>query len=199
MSYDIDLKDRVTGEVIELPIKHVMIGGTYAADYDEKTGIFTPKPISEAHLNITWNYSKYYYEATEGDDRFFGKTKDDYPDEKERNLGICGIYGKTGAESIPMLKDMIVRITEKYSKDGEWIETEREISGWIRESTGEFVELSELIGQSKDGYIEGTRYEIVSEAANSDYWKPTAGNAIKPLFQLITMAQLRPDGVWDGD
>ena len=27
----------------------------------------------------------------------------------------------------------------------------------------------------------------------------SAANAIKPLYQLIAMAQLRPDGVWDGD
>lgn len=31
------------------------------------------------------------------------------------------------------------------------------------------------------------------------YWTPTRKNAIKPLYQLLTMAKMRPDGVWEGD
>lgn len=31
------------------------------------------------------------------------------------------------------------------------------------------------------------------------YWAPTRANAIKPLYQLLVLAQMRPDGVWDGD
>lgn len=31
------------------------------------------------------------------------------------------------------------------------------------------------------------------------YWMPTRENAIKPLYQLLAMAQMRPDGVWEGD
>ena len=32
MSYDIRLKDPVTDETLDLPVKHVMTGGTYPAD-----------------------------------------------------------------------------------------------------------------------------------------------------------------------
>lgn len=32
-----------------------------------------------------------------------------------------------------------------------------------------------------------------------DYWMPTRENAIRPLYQLLSMAQLRPDGIWEGD
>ncbi len=32
-----------------------------------------------------------------------------------------------------------------------------------------------------------------------DYWEATEGNAKKPLLQLIAMARMQPDGVWDGD
>ncbi len=53
MSYDIRLKDPVTDETLDLPLKHVMTGGTYQADYDEQTRTFSPKPISEAWLNVT--------------------------------------------------------------------------------------------------------------------------------------------------
>lgn len=31
------------------------------------------------------------------------------------------------------------------------------------------------------------------------YWIPTKENAIKPLYQLIAMARLRPDGIWKGN
>lgn len=32
-----------------------------------------------------------------------------------------------------------------------------------------------------------------------DYWKATEGNAKRPLYQLLAMAKMRPDGVWEGD
>ena len=34
---------------------------------------------------------------------------------------------------------------------------------------------------------------------SSDYWEATEGNAKKPLLQLIAMARMRPDGIWEGD
>ena len=62
MSYDITLKDPVTHETCEVPA-HLLTGGTYAAEYHEEDGTFTPKPITEAWLNITYNYSSYFREA----------------------------------------------------------------------------------------------------------------------------------------
>lgn len=47
-----------------------MTGGTYCADYDKFAGVFTVRPTTEAWLNVTYNYSKYYYDADDGDDRF---------------------------------------------------------------------------------------------------------------------------------
>ena len=177
MSYDIRLKDPVTDETLDLPLKHVMTGGTYQADYDEQTRTFSPKPISEAWLNITYNYGRYYYDATDGDPRFAhdeisayyadgttGPVKTEY--------GIRGIYGRTGVESIPMLEDMIERIKAKYKPDGEWLITSRDSEDYT---------------------------EDISEGPCDDYWEATAANAIRPLYQLIAMAKLRPDGVWDGD
>ncbi len=32
-----------------------------------------------------------------------------------------------------------------------------------------------------------------------DYWKATEGNAKRALLQLLALAKMRPDGVWDGD
>ena len=41
MSYDIYLRDPVTGETAEVP-GHLMVGGTFRADYHPETGTFTP-------------------------------------------------------------------------------------------------------------------------------------------------------------
>ena len=37
------------------------------------------------------------------------------------------------------------------------------------------------------------------EQGATGYWMPTRDNAIRPLYQLVAMAMIRPDGVWDGD
>ena len=195
MSYDIRLTERTSSKTIKLPIKHVMIGGTYRADYDEKTKTFSPAAIQDAWLNITYNYSKYYYEAAEGDDRFYGV--EDLDDEGYHNCGIRGIYGKTGLESIPMLRDLASRIETKYKKDGEWITTKRNITVF-RDMDGNERHPIEIFVHKLE-YTKEEYEEEINEGINSDYWESTAGNAIKPLYQLLVFAELRPDGVWDGD
>lgn len=37
------------------------------------------------------------------------------------------------------------------------------------------------------------------EQGATGYWLPTRTNAIRPLYQLLALAQMRPDGVWEGD
>ena len=196
MSYDIHLTERVSGETIKLPIKHMMTGGTYQADYDERTKTFSPAAIQDAWLNITYNYSRYYYEAAEGDERFYGV--EDRNDDGYHNCGIRGIYGKTGLDSIPMLRDLASRIESKYKKvDGEWITTKRKMTVF-RDMEGKERHPLEILGNETEYTKE--EYEVeVNEGINSDYWTSTAGNAIKPLYQLLVFAELRPDGVWDGD
>lgn len=39
----------------------------------------------------------------------------------------------------------------------------------------------------------------VSEGDTSDYWQSTAANALKALYQLVALAKMRPDCIWDGD
>ena len=41
-------------------------------------------------------------------------------------------------------------------------------------------------------------YEV-DEGDTSNYWLATAANAIKPLHQLIALAKMRSDCIWDGD
>lgn len=39
----------------------------------------------------------------------------------------------------------------------------------------------------------------LDDDVDENYWEPTEGNAKRALIQLITMAKMRPDGVWNGD
>ena len=192
MSYDISLKDPVTKETIELKEPHFIRGGTYAVG-----------GTKELWLNVTYNYGHYYYEATDKDPRFaHDEVSCYYADGTtgpiKTEYGIRGIYGKTGAESIPMLEDMIQRITEKYQKDGEWIVTKRTKARFYDENGQEQEDYVRLI-MSGQKYTK-EEYEVeISEGPNSNYWEDTAANAIRPLHQLIAFAKMRPDGIWDGD
>ncbi len=40
---------------------------------------------------------------------------------------------------------------------------------------------------------------LLGDDVSSDYWQPTEGNAKRALTQLLALAKLRPDGIWDGD
>ena len=192
MSYDIRLTDPVTKETIELAEPHFIRGGTYAIG-----------GTKELWLNITYNYAHYYYEATDNDPRFaHDEVSCNYADGTtgpiETEYGIRGIYGKNGAESIPMLQDMIQRITDKYQKDGDWIVTKRTRTRFYDENGVEQEDYIHLILSGKNYTKE--EYEVeVSEGPNANYWEDTAANAIRPLHQLIAFAGLRPDGIWDGD
>lgn len=200
MSYDIKLVDPVTEETLHLPFDHVMTGGTFAGTFDPVTGEVRPRPIPEAWLNVTYNYARYYYDAAEGDDRFLVRNKQDPEHPTEENGGIRGLYGKTGAESIGMLEDMIQRIEAKYRKNGEWIITDRNRERYFQYD-GTPIHQSDVIELIiKNVPFKTEKYvEKISEGPNSNYWEATAANAIRPLHMLIAMARLRPDGVWSGD
>ena len=114
MSYDIRLVDPVTKKPLHTKVNHDMRGGMYALG-----------GTTELWLNITWNYAHYYYESTDGHPRFAhdeisayyadgttGPVKTEY--------GIRGIYGKTGAESIPMLKDNVALFTMRMAIGRKW-------------------------------------------------------------------------------
>lgn len=155
MSYDITLNDPATGKISKVE-SFFMTGGTVPCR--NVNGQLVQAKQVDAWVNITYNYAKYYYAVTEGDERFAhtGSASGDV------DYGIRGIYGKTGAESIPLLQLMIDRIHERYIySNGKWLDEQ--------------------------------------ENDTSDYWKPTAANAIRPLRQMISLAEQCPDSVWDGD
>ena len=178
MSYDIYLRDPVTGETAGVP-GHLMVGGTFRAEYHPETGTFTPALNTEAHLNITYNYGSYYYEAA-------------------KENGIRSIYGMTGGDSIAVLEKMIKILETKYKINEEWIYTKRDKTIYLDEKGNVIKDpldaiIKELPVEKKKITVD--RYEGPAR----DYWEPTAANAIKPLYQLIALAKMRPDCVWDGD
>lgn len=140
MSYGISLVDPVTKETLEMDSPHQMKGGTFALG-----------GTTEMWLNVTYNYARWYY-------------KDGvFPSKDGESQGIRTIYGMSGAESIPILKNAIRTLED----------------------------LSEEISDDE-------RKECEKQGATG-YWLPTRTNAIKPLYSLLAFAQMRPDGVWDGD
>lgn len=131
MSWDFDLVDPVTKETLHSDVKHQMKGGTYAVG-----------GTTEMTLNVTYNYGKVIYEKFDETLKELGVDKKDY-----ENLTYAEyLRGKTGAESIPILKGII----EKLGDD-----------------------------------------------VDPDYWKATEGNAKRALSQLLALAQMRPDGIWE--
>lgn len=134
MSYDIRLKDAVSGETMQLDHPHHMRGGTHAVG-----------GTTEAALNVTYNYAEHFRRVF-GDsdvslsefDRIFGGG----------GTGIRKLYGMSGADSIPVLESAAAKLGDDVS---------------------------------------------------DDYWQPTEGNAKRALLQLLALAKMRPDGIWDGD
>lgn len=139
MSYDISLIDPVSKETIHFDSPHQMSGGNYCVG-----------GTTEAWLNITYNYARWYYKDCV------------FPDKGEDRNGIRSIYGMSGAESISVLENAI-KTLEEMTEDL----TEEEIKKY--------------------------------EGGRDSYWTPTRENAIKPIYQLLAMAKMRPDGIWDGD
>lgn len=140
MSYDISLVDPVTKEDLQMDAPHQIKGGTFALG-----------ETTEMWLNVTSNYARWYYRGGV------------FPIKDGEKQGIRTIYGMSGAESIPVLKNAI-NILENLIED---------ISDEDRK-----------------------KHE---QHGATGYWMPTRANAIRPLYQLLAFAHLRPDGVWNGD
>ena len=101
-------------------------------------------------------------------------------------------------DSIPVLEKMIFCIEEKYKKNGEWTVSNRKETVYYDENDNE-VDWCDIVFNHAT-YERKEEIEIeVSEGDTSDYWLATAANALKPLHQLIALAKMRPDCIWDGD
>lgn len=80
-----------------------------------------------------------------------------------------------------------INITYNYSKHFYKVLGERGIRSIYNKTGGESISiLKDAISKLKDN-------------ANKNYWEPTEGNSKKALMQCLSLAQIRPDGIWDGD
>lgn len=103
MSYDIELQDPVTKEVLQLDSPHHMRGGTYCVGGE-----------IEASLNVTYNYAPHFRRVF-GDDNveltqfeaIFGGGE----------TGIRRLYGTSGANSIPVLEKAIAMLGDDVDDD----------------------------------------------------------------------------------
>lgn len=220
MSYDLYLRDPVDRSELSVPA-HTMFGGNIPCKRG-LDGTLIPDSSTRAYLNITYNYSKYYYDA-------FRRPKDDMTAEELEEIkndyrkygitdlsgGIRCLNGMSGVNAVPFLKEMIHRIESKYKdEDGNWITTQREMLFVVDKRTGRRCDSIEKFrfytSLKKDGHDEDEAKKLATETFVSDteivdvyegggandYWLPTAANAIRPLYQLIALSRLRPDGVW---
>ena len=96
MSYDISLCDPVTHKPLKADSTHFIAGGNH-----------TIGGTKELWLNIAYNYGNYF-------------RRDDVLGRK----GIRSIYGKTGAESIPMLEKAISALGDDVDDSSYWNDTE---------------------------------------------------------------------------
>lgn len=65
--------------------------------HDMRGGTYAVGGTVDAHLNVTYNYAPIFHSVIDG--------------------GIRGIYGKTGAESIPILKSAIGKLANDVDAD----------------------------------------------------------------------------------
>ena len=95
MSYDIDLLDPITKEVIEINDAHFLRGGTYQMGGS-----------TELSLNMTYNYSKFLHQVIQPE---FTPSED--------KSGIRSLYGLTALEATPILEAAISTLKDDVDQD----------------------------------------------------------------------------------
>lgn len=193
MSYDLEIIDKNTRKVKTLSTPRLIRSGTVPVEY--VNGKYNQIEQTEAEINVTYNYVMYFEEATK-DDEHFAHPSAINPGTIE--YGIRGLSGKTACESLPMIADMIERLTRKYrDKDGNWLKSERTKIQYITEN-GEEVNFWTAMSHGIKTTKKETSY-YVSEGDVSNYWERTAANAIESLKNMLVMATdfvTDPDAIW---
>ena len=195
MSYDISLINRKTKKVEQLKNPFYIRGGTVPAELDSSGNLVQARSV-DASINITYNYAGYFHDASDGDPRFAVKNEDG-----TTSYGIRGLYGKTPAESLGMIQDLIQRISDKYQdKNGNWISTKRVRTVYFTKEGNKISDPIQYILHNIPVTTQEETYEV-SEGDTSDYWEPTAANVILALTSMAHMAIdcFGCDCVWDGD
>lgn len=53
--------------------------------------------------------------------------------------------------------------------------------------------------EGMEGDIPEEERKHYEESGTTGYWMPTKANALKPLHQLLALAKMRPDAIFEGD
>lgn len=176
MSWDIKLKAKKDGEVVRIKRNMKTNSESIKLGFED-----------EVDFNVTYNFSPYYYEAADNDERF------EVYEGEYRNGGIRALNHKSARESVNMLKDMIERITQKYQRpDGTWINSKRTRLVLYDENGKEIADVSTALVNGTYARKEQQEYTI-NEGDASNYWEPTAINAIKVLEQMLFIADMFKD------
>ncbi len=186
MSYDFNLRDPVTREVLKVD-PHMMHGGNIPCTVVD--GKLVPAASADAYINITYNYAPYYAEALPEEECI----KNGWGRE-----GARAVCGRSGAEAVPILDLMISRIKDRYCPGGEWQTRHVVRSEYVRKEDG-IIALLESGDRMDELYETRTEEYDISEGSTEDYWEATAANALEGLYKLRALSLLRPDGVWTED
>lgn len=183
MSYDIGYYNKETYNSEEREYIKVSPflaeGGTVRAELvDEK---LVPAVVTECDMNITYNYSKFYYEHIDSE------------------LGIRWLYGKTGSEVKERLEKAILNLGIERNTSPFW--GVDYFSGKVdkniisEEKKNEYRKVEDWdIHPDKDYLI-----KIGYLRDGGAYWKSTPGNAGYALMRILTWIIQNPDGIFDGD
>lgn len=196
MGYDIELVNPKTRKVLEVP-PHKMYGTNVRVE--DEDGILVPVETNEAHLSITYNYADWYRLAFDKGVDYYNSIKDtsfvpDYAYESfEEGHGIRSIYGMTGETSISELDYVIQKIEDRTWRPDLDI-TEEELEQEYFERIKDWNSMSD---EEKE-FCAGNRL-IPEKRDINDYFVETREHVLIPLYQLKTLAECRPDGVWAGD
>lgn len=175
MGLGLMLVEKETGELGLLKKPIMKISSNVAAKLIN--GKLVQAEEQTAECTITYNYFKYYEEAENG--------------------GLEFLDGLTGAESKPILEEMISKIRNEYYKNGEWLPNIREKVLYLDEN-GIEREYDVLTMSSKEQkrYKKVIQPVLFSEGDTRNYWEATAANAIRALEQLVLFADELPDYIW---
>lgn len=79
----------------------------------------------------------------------------------------------SGAESIPILEDMISFLMNKYQNNEVWVKSKRSKKVYFDEQGKEIDDLKVILGKQKPFREEIVEYEV-GESSTDYYWLPTA-------------------------
>ena len=159
-------------------------GGTVRAEI--VNGVLVPAKITECDLNITYNYSKYYYEHIDSE------------------LGIRWIYGKTGAEVKERLEKAILALGIERNTNPFWqINSDYTIGQLFNKKPLPISEEKHIEYIKVDNWDEHPDKQKLIDINylkdGGSYWKPTPGNAGYALMRILTWIIQEPNGIFSGD